>query len=455
MVLMQPERVAACCKTAPFARQVRVPGAPDVDGSHALQDNDDSKVVEQPCLVVWRGVSDPLQPTHVHKPQEGQKMKKVLLGTSALALAGAFASPAASAEWEVRVGGYMEQYVAFATSDFDDDRSGDWDGIDSKQDAEIFFAPSITLDNGIKIGANVQLEALQNGDQIDEAYMFIKGSFGEVLLGSENSAGYKMTYAAPDVTFVNVNSGSLGSFIPYSGGGAGSDIFRGTLGSTFLENGRNNDAHRFTYFTPRFSGFQVGVSYARDGNQDSNAQLDGDVGLRDIFDVGANYVNSFGDFDIALSGRWGTADDHDGSDATVWSAGLNLGFSGVTIGGSYAEQNNAGTMDGEVYDVGISYVTGPWGFSVTYMHGENMGNPEGAVAETHTGGGVFVPAVPATPEIGDEELDQFLVGISYSLAKGVKLSAFGAYVDFDDANGGTSDDSIDGFVIGTGIKISF
>jgi hypothetical protein len=219
-------------------------------------------------------------------------MKKVLLGTSALALAGAFASPAASAEWNMRVGGYMEQYVAYADSDAN--FAGDFDGIDSKQDAEIWFLPSITLDNGIKFGANVQLEALTNSDQIDEAFMFIKGSFGEVLLGSENSAGYKMTYAAPDVTFINVNSGSTASFIPWSGGGAGSDLFRGTLGSTYLENARNNDAQRFTYFTPRFSGLQVGASYARDGLQDTNAQIDVDAPgtLNDIVDFGANYVNS-------------------------------------------------------------------------------------------------------------------------------------------------------------------
>jgi hypothetical protein len=34
-------------------------------------------------------------------------MKKILLGTSALALVGAFVTPAASADWDVRVGGYM------------------------------------------------------------------------------------------------------------------------------------------------------------------------------------------------------------------------------------------------------------------------------------------------------------------------------------------------------------
>ena len=296
-----------------------------------------------------------------------------------MAMAGAIAAPASAAEWSMRVGGFMEQYVAFATSDAN--FPGEFDGIDSKQDAEIWFLPSITLDNGIKIGANVQLEAFQNTDQIDESYMFIKGSFGEVLLGSENSAGYKMTYAAPDVSFININSGSTTLFIPWSGGGAGSDLFRRTLNTTFIENMGNNDAARFTYFSPRFSGFQLGVSYARDGNQDSNAQQDTDTNPggfpTDIFDVGANYVNSFGDFDIAVSGRWGTGSLAGTSDTpTIWSAGLNLGFGGFTVGGSYAEQNGAATaqMNGEAYEVGASYETGPWGFSLTYQRGENQDN---------------------------------------------------------------------------------
>jgi hypothetical protein len=385
-------------------------------------------------------------------------MKKVLLGTSALALAGAFASPAASAEWNMRVGGYMEQYVAYADSDAN--FAGDFDGIDSKQDAEIWFLPSITLDNGIKFGANVQLEALTNSDQIDEAFMFIKGSFGEVLLGSENSAGYKMPYAAPDVTFINVNSGSTASFIPWSGGGAGSDLFRGTLGSTYLENARNNDAQRFTYFTPRFSGLQVGASYARDGLQDTNAQIDVDAPgtLNDIVDFGANYVNSFGGFDIAVSGRWGFADiEGQSDDATVWATGLNLGFSGVTVGGSYGQQRGTKglNMNGEVYDAGISYTTGPWGFSFTYLHGENQGNPEGGKSAGVDSDGVPFKAIAAKAETGDEEVDQFLIGISYDLAKGVNIGGFGAYVDFDDADGGTGDNSVDGFIIGGGVKIKF
>ena len=389
-------------------------------------------------------------------------MKKVLLGTSALALLGA-ASTANAAEFQMKVGGYFEAYAAYADSDVSGFSGDDFSGVDAKRDNEINFKPTITLDNGLKIGADVQLEGSSGtADYIDEAFVFIKGSFGEILIGSENSAGYKMSYGAPDVTFVGVNSGSLGNFIPFSGNvgtnngqvgipaaglTVGADVFRGTLGSTFVENNRNNDAERFTYFTPRFAGFQLGLSYARDGNQDSVGQLNlNGNALHHIVDVGANYVNSFGDFDVALSGRWGIAqnDTPGANNPQVWGAGLNLGFAGVTIGGSFAEQNNAGTRDGTVYDAGISYETGPWGFSATYMRGENVDN-ENAAALTGN----------------DEELKQYLLGVSYKLAKGVSLNAFGAYVDFDEETGDAGGpnvvggDDVDGFVIGTGIKLSF
>jgi outer membrane protein OmpU len=419
-------------------------------------------------------------------------MKKVLLGTSAIALASAFATSAQAVDWEVKVGGYMEQYAAWSSPDVTGIVSDDYDGIDSKQDSEVFFLPSITLDNGLKIGANIQLEGFSGGDNIDEAFLFIDGSFGRVLLGSENSAGYLMHYGAPDVSFVNVNSGSMTAFVPYSGSvigrdglgdivelTVGRDIFRGTLGATYLENGLNNDAQRFTYFTPRFAGFQFGVSYARDPFQDSNAQLNLDVestDLNNITDFGANYVNSFGPVDIAISGRYGIAflasDFEDENDAdfegftdvddnpTVWSAGLNLGLYGFTVGGSFAEQNNYNpdafrSADGTAYDAGIAYETGPWGFSFTYFKGQNRDDEN------------FIPTVFA-PE---EELTQYLLALNYALAKGVDVGAFGAYVDFDEAVGDDAwqnavvpgsttvfnpgGDDVDGWVVGTGIKVSF
>jgi len=391
-------------------------------------------------------------------------MRQTLLRTSAIALVAGFATSAQSAEWEVKVGGYMEQYVAYANSDVDAavltgtaaaygtaSLDGDYNGIDSKQDAEIHFLPSITLDNGLKIGADVQLEANTSSDQIDESSMYIDFDYGRIVLGSEASAGYLMSYAAPDVTFLNVNSGSTTAFVPWSGSGAGADIFLSTLGSTYIENLGNDNAQRFTYFTPRFAGFQVGLSYARDGNQDSNSQIDCDSNNCDFFDIGANYVNSFGDFDVALSGRYGVANAPSGSNPDIWAVGLNLGYAGFTIGGSYAEQNDAGVMDGHSYDAGVSYYTGPWGFSFTYFHGENVDNDCTSAATTGAGFGCAGG--------NDENVDQYLLGASYSLAEGVDLNAFGAYVDFEGArlsNGEASVKSeIDGWILGTGIKISF
>jgi predicted porin len=290
----------------------------------------------------------------------------------------------------------MEQHVVY--SSVDSAAGTDFDGVDVQSDSEIFFLPSITLDNGLKFGANIQLEGNTGGDQIDESYLFVKGSFGEINLGSENSAGYKMSYGAPDVSFYGINSGSTTSAVPFRG----ADLFRGTLGSTFLENagsigggnGQNNDLQRITYYTPRFAGFQVGASYARDGSEDNSNRADCNNAAGnsncDYFDIAANYVNSFGDFDIAVSGRWGiaSASAAGANDPEVYGFGLNLGFAGVTIGGSFGEQNGTAASDGTSFDAGISYETGPWGFTFTYFHGENSNY-------TRTGGTAAAPAFGA------------------------------------------------------------
>lgn len=388
-------------------------------------------------------------------------MKKVLMGTSAIALAGAFATTANAASWDVRVGGYMESYAAYATSDVDGISGEDFDGIDQKNESEVHFLPSITLDNGIQLGANIELEAHSGSDQIDESYFWAKGSFGKIEMGDENSARYKMQVSAPDVTFTGVNSGDLTFFMPYSGFAAGdtnsdgivgvgegvftgNQVFRGTLGSTFIENKTNNDAQRFSYYTPRFAGFQVGASYARDDQQDNNSQLNLDDygGISDIFDIGVNYTNSFGAFNVALAGGYGWANEQ-GSNPEVWNAGINLGYGGFTIGGSYADQSDAEHMDGHAWDAGVSYETGPWGFSFTYLRGENKDDENYALGNTGS----------------DEQLEQYLLGVTYDLAQGVTLQGFGAYVDFEeddgDAGAGSPGNDVDGWVLGTAIKLSW
>ena len=365
-------------------------------------------------------------------------MKKILLGTSAIVLAGAVASPAFSAEWDVKVGGYMEQFVAYGSTDCDfcgvgASFDGDYDGIDIKEDSEIHFSPSITLDNGLKFQARIELEGRTTGDQIDETYLRIMGSFGEVRIGEDDQVSYNMAYAAPDVTFFNINSGSDTKWY----GGSLLTAFTTTYPAIAA------DPQGISYYSPRMAGFQVGVSYARDSLRASNqAQQDHDLvtttRLDDPWAVAANYVNSFGDFNVAVSGGYAAGSDATGADSTAWSAGLNVGFSGFTVGGSYAEWDVDDTFGGPSYasgsnttwDAGVSYETGPWGFSFTYI----------AMDDDVTG--------------IDFEIDKYLLGVNYALATGVRLNAFASYAD---ASGFDGEGSIneDGFVIGTGVRVDF
>ncbi|MEL6310905.1 MAG: porin, partial [Pseudomonadota bacterium] len=334
----------------------------------------------------------------------GQKVGWAMLLSAALV-----GSNALAAEWEVSVGGGLEVLIGYANSDVETIEGEEFDGVDVKQEGGVEFGAKIGLDNGLEIGAVVALEAVTDDDQIDESFLFAEGAFGRVELGSRVSGPYTMSFAAPDVTFINVNDGQTGEFVPFDGdAGAvqtGSDLGLGTLNSTFIENGGNDNAQRFTYFTPRIAGFQIGASYARDPEEDSNTQLDlnGDE-LNNIFDVGVNYVNEFGPVSVEASARWGIAlnDAPGGENPQIYAFGGAIGFEGVKIGGSFAEQNDAGVSDGTAYDAGISYETGPWGVSFTYMRGTNVDDEA---------------PLPGS----DEELDQFLVGVTYKLAEGISL----------------------------------
>ncbi|KAB7614296.1 porin [Amylibacter sp. SFDW26] len=376
-------------------------------------------------------------------------MKNSLLCTTAVAIVGfTGAANAADNALEVKVGGFYNAILSFTS--VDGPAGTDFDGADVFTNAEIIFKPSLTLDNGIKIGAEIQLEADSgaNGDQIDESFITITGNFGQLVIGSENSAGYKLTKSAPDVSLIFANSSSLTAFIPFSGaaGGVntGDDFFRGTLGTTFLENARNNDANRITYFTPKFAGFKAGISYARDGGEgsgpvDNNAVA---TGPTDFVDIGASYDHSFGGLDLGLSARYGIASGTAGTpnDPEIWGGGINLGWNGFTIGGSYAEQDGTPTDDGRSYDVGIGYSNGPWGYSLTYFNGENI-DDENAITNSR------------------EELDILIAAATYTVNKNFKVSAFLADVDFteqlNDAGVANGSDDVSGTVLGLGAKFSF
>ncbi|VAV95879.1 Porin 41 (Por41) precursor, partial [hydrothermal vent metagenome] len=209
-------------------------------------------------------------------------MKKQILCTSAIALGVAMAAPASAQEWDLDWGGFMASHLAYVQTSGSATGGTDYDGIAQFTTGEIQFTPSVTLDNGITFGVNVQLEAQNNQNSahpgvanttnIDESYIEISSdTFGKIIFGAENSAGYKSMTGAPTVTNMYINSPSISAFVPISAGAPGLPFnFRQAGISTWTEVAGNNDVNRLTYFTPNFNGFTAGASYARNNRGNAN-----------------------------------------------------------------------------------------------------------------------------------------------------------------------------------------
>jgi predicted porin len=223
-----------------------------------------------------------------------------------------------------------------------------------------------------------------------------------------------------------------------AGIGGTTGIFRGPFGSTYVEAGRANDVFRLSYFSPRFSGFQFGASYSPAAQEDAGGSYDRDAVLHDGIAVGANFVESFNGFDVAVAGGYSQWEAGTGaSDPSSWSVGVNLGFSGFTVGGSYAHAESdpaVGDMDG--WDVGVGYSTGPWGVSLIYYHGERDGSAVGTCTPCKA------------------EMDTVHGSVAYSMGPGIKFVGTIGYTSLDDKSGGAGADNDSTYFV-VGPKLSF
>src|SRR4030095_5825088 len=117
-------------------------------------------------------------------------MKKLLLGSTALVAARLVAGEAYAADGvKLGIGGrYMGAAGVNAIQDFEDNTGNEHPRTYVfKQDVEVYFLGETTLDNGLTVGARIELEGQTSSDQIDEVYAYFSGGFGEVGFG--DSAG--------------------------------------------------------------------------------------------------------------------------------------------------------------------------------------------------------------------------------------------------------------------------
>ncbi|WP_323795386.1 porin [Nisaea sp.] len=369
--------------------------------------------------------------------------KKALLQTTALVAAGFIvsAAPADAAEkLRIGVGGYAEQWFGYTDIQDDGNTTQDLSGFDVKSDTEIHFEGFTTLDNGLEVGINVQLEGNTNSsDQIDESYLTVRGNFGQIDIGDENSALYK-THVAPKEYGMGINSGDTVDWeLSGTTSISNSGYFRAPFGGTFIEPGRANDSTKLTYYTPRVEGFRVGLSYAPDSAQDSNVLPDRNTSsLTDGVMAGIDYSRDFNGVKVGASAGYGTFLEAAGNnpEPEAYAFGLTVDYAGFQVGGSYAGFQDSGVNDGDAYVIGAAYDFGPYGLSATYLHGER----DGLAGST----------APASVQA---DRDTFALGGRYILGPGVSLQGTLGYSEYTSDTAGVGD--VEAAYAITGIKLTF
>lgn len=393
--------------------------------------------------------------------------KTLLLQTALVAAAGLFVADIANAQTKevplgVTVGGYYTQF--FQVQDRDQ-RTTDIRDHRFQQDAEIYFNIRGVLANGTVIGGRVELEAATYGDQIDEAYMFVEhAEYGRVEIGSMDSITTKMIYGAPS----SLPGYSTTVHSEYSAvNNAPLMRFANNMDDT---NHINLYSASNRYFGSKAGkGLQIGLAYSPDNCQDltsTNSTAHATAanqfgcgggflsapqgGLEQQFNAAANYLESFGSFDVGLYAGYNSVKVQ-GTGATTSPSGRESGWQGgalftynigdgssVQFGGAYTNEDVTAVRERKGWTAGVRYLTngaapGSVGIGFEYANRDES-NSRGA-----------------TTRAGD--LDYWHVGLTYQVAAGI-LGFVGVGVS-DTSDHPTATSNIDQTFGVVGVSLTF
>ena len=356
-------------------------------------------------------------------------MKKLLLVSTAIAGVAMMSSPA-SAALKMDLGGYFDGYGVYA--DNHPPVGTDLHKYGIRRDSDVFVNGEATLDNGLTIGAHTDIDVGNNNltgtanagtptVTLNQEYAYGSGGWGRVNLGVSDGAAYLLQVAAPsadsniDGIRTNIQAlnpaantqdarlagllGDNGNSVTLFGASTGGDL------GYAQDNFRQTD--RITYLTPKFNGFQGGVSFApQPGITSATGTMpltDPPVGpdsaaatFKNIWEAAARWDGEF----QGVAGSLGAGYSGSSLDGTVaaptdvtdynitngvktWNVGANVAWSGFSLGALYKESKvteqtradvtaGAATVTGDAkdktYDVGLGYDNGPYHLGASYLH---------------------------------------------------------------------------------------
>lgn len=307
--------------------------------------------------------------------------------------------------------------------------------LDGQQPAQIYGGGRYS---SLLLGGPRGVAPLSSDAYLQGAYAYARGGFGTVVVGREQGVARQLSVTAPTIfRAINVNDWRT----DLSG-----------LNDVHTVNDFSGYSTKFTYMPPAnflggaLGGLQLGVSYSPTLGQCGddlceprdrlmiapNGQLLTEtsrwddvleaamyyqkrVGGRDgvTLGFGASYVSANEDARVPA----GVFDDY-----RAYSLGLNLGFRGLTVGGS-VKSTNSGLADLDedgylAFDAGVTFKTGEdkgdWGFMVGY------GQSAASVAPQ--------PGPVAGPTVfRDTQTAQ--AGVTYFVGRGITVGAAAQYVE--------------------------
>ena len=212
-------------------------------------------------------------------------MRKLLLGTTALAAAATLSANAALADVSIS-GAYEWVYNSRSSNDTA------LDGTSFGNDSEIKFTFSNKTDSGLTVTAVTELEA--DGDattSTDEHSISISGGFGTIKLGNDDSVGDNFGIEAEDL--IAEESTPLR--------GAADSMTVGILTDTDIRPA-SGDSNKISYYLPAMGGFTAGISHTTSV-----------TGASDSTEYGAQFTTAAAGSTITLGAASGTTDTASGS----------------------------------------------------------------------------------------------------------------------------------------------
>ncbi len=390
---------------------------------------------------------------------------KTFLTTTALVAGLALASNAKAEGIDITIGGFADFQVGIIDTDF----QGSTNDVYFRNDTEIHLgligeSDSLTYGAVIELEADVSSETDNQGVNADKTYIFVESDFGRVELGNVDGAENRLKINGSVIArgtggtdgdfghFVTTNTDDFNNETGVFGADGQLDtLANGFYGGLFFTTpnllaqaieGNTEDSSKLSYYTPRFGGVQLGVSYAPNSGSAGQSIFGTNI-YEDIISAGINYaldIDGIG-VEASVTGEFADAVATGVDDLETYAIGLGVNFEGFQIAGSYGDLGNTdalndfidnGIADGsfitdtstEYYDVTVAFDAGEFGVSVGYFNSE----------------------FEVSGVAGTLEFENISVGVDYEIAPGFTGYIEGNFFEFDDA-GVTSDGNV--IILGT------